>query len=147
MDVHTPADIDISALNDALADAPGTRAPLVVWMIEHHDELITLFAKRRVNWARFCDYLGRQGMTNGRGEKLAPETVRQSWVRARAVVAKQRGSARALSPAPAVTLAPASPPEPKFRPARMRNDGRGLSTEERRALGDPTVPADPSDPR
>lgn len=52
---------------------------------------------------------------------------------------------RVPSPAPAVSSAPASPAEPKFRPARLRNDGRGVSVEERRALGDPTVPADPND--
>lgn len=54
---------------------------------------------------------------------------------------------RAPLPAPVITPAPTSPPEPKFRPARLRNDGRGVSVEERRALGDPTVPADPRDPQ
>lgn len=147
MDAHAPADIDLSALSDELAEAPGTRAPLVVWMIEHHDQLATLFAMRRVNWARFCDYLGRHGMTNGRGGKLAPETVRHSWIRARAVVAKQRIASRATSSVPVVTTPSASGSEPKFRPARMRNGGRGVSVEERRALGDPTVPAVPSDPQ
>lgn len=147
MEGKTLADLDLSALTDELADAPGTRSPLVVWMIEHHDELGTLFTTRGVNWSRLCEYLGRQGMTNGRGEKLTPNTVRHSWLRARAAVARQRAANRPPLPAPVTAPALASSPEPKFRPAKMRNDGRGVSVEERRALGDPTVPADRNEHR
>ena len=57
---------------------------------------------------------------------------------------EHQSSNRAPASAPVVTPAAASS-EPRFRPARLRNDGRGVSVEERRALGDPTVPADPDE--
>ncbi|MDX5929555.1 hypothetical protein [Acidiphilium acidophilum] len=92
---HTPT-IDLAELDAAMHQAPGARAPLIVWMMDHHDDLIALFARRRVNWTRFCSYIADHGFLNGKGEPLKPEAVRQCWKRARAVIARQR----ALPPLP-----------------------------------------------
>lgn len=81
--------IDLDELAVALR-APGARAPLVVWMIEHHDELATMLSRTRVNWAGFCAYVDRQGFRNARGEPLVPGNVRECWKRARAAIAKEK---------------------------------------------------------
>lgn len=97
---HTPT-IDLAELDAAMHQAPGARAPLIVWMMDHHDDLIALFARRRVNWTRFCSYIADHGFLNGKGEPLKPEAVRQCWKRARAVIARQR----ALPPLPGAAAA------------------------------------------
>ncbi|MGH7119632.1 MAG: hypothetical protein ACREFP_11700 [Acetobacteraceae bacterium] len=84
--------IDFDELAVALR-APGARAPLVVWMIEHHDELASMLARTRVNWASFCAYIDKQGFRNARGEPLIPDTVRQCWKRARAAVSREKKAA------------------------------------------------------
>lgn len=86
------------------------------------------------------------------GHTLRPETVRSYWKRARLIVIKQRAATPRPSfkfpkPAPAAPESPSTPPEPKFKFAKMRNGGLGVSAEELRALGDPSAPADPNDPR
>ncbi len=84
--------IDFDELAVALR-APGARAPLVVWMIEHHDELASMLARTRVNWASFCAYIDKQGFRNARGEPLIPDTVRQCWKRARAAISREKKAA------------------------------------------------------
>ncbi len=84
--------IDLDELAVALR-APGAHAPLVVWMIEHHDELAAMLSRTRVNWAGFCAYVDKQGFRNGRGQSLSPDNVRQCWKRARAVIARERKAA------------------------------------------------------
>jgi len=84
--------IDLDELAVALR-APGARAPLVVWMIEHHDELAAMLSRTRVNWASFCAYVDKQGFRNGRGQSLNPDNVRQCWKRARAVIAREKKAA------------------------------------------------------
>ncbi|MGC9271820.1 hypothetical protein, partial [Acidiphilium sp.] len=89
-ETSTPPIIDLAELDAAMHQAPGARAPLIVWMMDHHDDLIALFARRRVNWTRFCSYLADHGFLNGKGQPLKPESARQCWKRARAVIAHQR---------------------------------------------------------
>ncbi|MGH7085807.1 MAG: hypothetical protein ACREFN_12540 [Acetobacteraceae bacterium] len=124
--------IDLEELAVALR-APGARAPLVVWMIEHHDELTTMLARTRVNWASFCAYVDRQGFRNAKGQALTPDNVRHCWQRARTVVTKEKKTnarrrlaesmtARASADAEGM---PASSGEPasavhRFKPVRKR---------------------------
>jgi hypothetical protein len=89
-ETSTPPIIDLAELDAAMHQAPGSRAPLIVWMMDNHDDLVALFARRRVNWTRFCGYIAEHGFLNGKGQPLKPEAVRQCWKRARAVVAHQR---------------------------------------------------------
>jgi len=98
---HPAPTIDLAELDAAMHQAPGARAPLIVWMMDNHDDLVALFARRRVNWTRFCGYIAEHGFLNGKGEPLKPEAVRQCWKRARAVIARQR----ALPPLPGAAAA------------------------------------------
>lgn len=148
----TGPDIKLADLETAMAYAPGTRAPLIVWMIDHHDEFAALIAKHRVNWAGVSQFFTQQGFQAANGHTLRPETVRSYWKRARLIVIKQRAATprppfKFPKPAPAAPESPTTPPEPKFKFAKMRNGGLGVSAEELRALGAPSAPADPNDPR
>ncbi|MDD2861494.1 MAG: hypothetical protein PHI71_10570 [Acidiphilium sp.] len=141
-------------LTRRLNSAAGTRAPLVMWMIENHDELDRVLSLARVNWLAFAGYVTELGFLNARGKPLSPQNVRQCWGRAKKTHAAKsarlppsKSSTPSSTPRP-VDPVPAPPPaEPKFKFAKMRNGGRGVSPEELRELGDPSAPADPNDPR
>lgn len=147
--------LNIDDLREAMATSIGHRTPLMVWMITHHDEFAELVTIHRPDWAALSQYFADAGFKARDGAVLKAETTRTYWLRARRLVAKQRTTARRAAfrspapaqPAPAPSEANAGTTEPKFKLARMRNGGRGVSAEELRALGDPSAPADPNDPR
>jgi len=145
----------------------GARSPIVQWMVENHDEFAAAVAATGVRWEKVAAYLAEHGLRTARGDAPSGETTRRCWMRARRLVAKQRARQRRSAPAsvpaaqpgrpeakPAPALpgdrapiaTPAGQPKPKFEFASLRNEGRGVSDAERRALGDPTAPADPNDP-
>lgn len=131
--------IDLDDLREHLS-RHGARSPIVQWMIENHDEFAATLEVTGVRWQKLAEYLAAHGLRTARGGIPSGETARRCWLRARHHVAKQKGAKRR----PVTTAAPADPatrPEPKFQFVRFRNEGRGVSAEERRALGDPTAPA------
>lgn len=132
--------IDLDELALALR-APGARAPLVVWMIEHHDELAAMLTRTRVNWASFCVYVDRRGFRNARGQSLTPENVRHCWQRARVVVTREKKAASRRRLADGMTVhatadgdqivlssGAGSAKEPRFEPARLRSGYRAGAT-------------------
>ena len=154
----------------------GARSPIVQWMVENHDEFAAALAATGVRWEKVAAYLADHGLRTVRGDIPTGETTRRCWTRARRLVARRRTRLRRAAPAsvpagrpgkpegdpspalpgdPAPVAAPAGAragavagaPKPRFEFARLRNNGRGVSAAERRALGDPTAPADPNDPR
>lgn len=151
----TPASLDLDDLRNAMATSIGHRTPLMVWMITYHDEFAELVTIHRPDWAALSAYFANAGFKARDGAVLKPETTRTYWLRARRLVAKQRTTARRAAfkfpppaqPTPAPSAAPTDNTEPKFKFAKLRNGGLGVSAEELRALGDPSAPADPNDPR
>lgn len=139
-------------LTRRLKSAAGTRAPLVMWMLGNYDELDRVLSVSRVNWLAFAGYVTDLGFVNAHGKSLSAQNVRQCWRRAKKAHAARPArlspskplTPRASDPVPAT---PPTEPEPKFQFASLRNGGRGVSAEELRALGDPSAPADPNDPR
>lgn len=112
-------------LTRRLNAAAGTRAPLVMWMIENYDELDRVLSLARVNWLAFAGYVTELGFLNARGKSLSPQNVRQCWGRAKKTHAAQ--SARltpSKSPTPRpVDPVPAPPPaEPRFKVARAHDE-------------------------
>lgn len=160
-------DLDIEKLGAAMAAGMRRRSPLMVWFIEHHTEFAALLQKHGADWKGLARHFADAGLLSRTGTPLTPRTVENYWHRAQRLIARQRtGQRRAASapvspptaPVPKFAFAPrrgedqgapglsaeaAPQPEPKFKPARMRNEGRGVSDAERRVLGDPTAPADP----
>ena len=145
-------EIDLDALAQAASTGGRTRAPLVIWMCEHHDEFAALLDRQGVNWNRIATFFSENGYAGAGGQPLTPRTVRSYWGRARKLIAQRRArehdqpattdECQALGGTAAPTE-PAAPAAPKFQPSWMRNEGRGVSAAERQALGDPTAPADP----
>lgn len=119
--------IDLDELAVALR-APGARAPLVVWMIEHHDELAAMLSRTRVNWASFCTYVDKQGFRNGRGQSLSPDNVRQCWKRARAVIARERKAAGRRRLAEGLVTSPGAESDRLVQPHDARS-GNGSGVE------------------
>lgn len=157
-------EIDIQKIGEAMSAGVRSRSPLMIWLIENHDEFAALLAKHGADWKGLAKQFSDAGLVSRSGNALTARTVETYWLRARRHVAKQAtarrksSGGRAASPAepsgktttafePATPAEPAARPEPKFKPFKLRNEGRGVSDEERRALGDPTAPADPNDPR
>lgn len=119
--------IDLNALAKAASVGGRARAPIIVWMCDHHDEFAAILTRQGVNWTRIAAFFADAGYTGARGEILIPETVRSYWKRARKIVAAQRKRAR-NQPAPPAAITPDSPStataptEPKFKLARARDE-------------------------
>lgn len=139
-----PPEIDLDALAKAASTGGRTRAPLVIWMCEHHDEFAAMLERQGVNWTRITEFFADAGFAGADGQPLIPRTVRSCWARARKIIASRQAKARAQqTPAPPRQAA-------IFKPATMRQAGQGVSAEERRAAGDPanqTGPAAPAKPK
>jgi len=167
MDQGSRPNIDLADLRLHMS-GHGARSPIVQWMVENHDEFAAAVAVTGVRWEKVAAYLAKHGLRTARGEIPSGETTRRCWTRARHLVARQRTKQRPSAPAsvpagqpgkpaglpspalpadPAPVAATADQPKPRFEFARLRNEGRGVSDAERRALGDPTAPADPNGPR
>lgn len=151
---------DIEQLAELMAAGMRRRSPLMVWLIEHHDEFAALLYKYGADWDGLAGYFSKSGLRTRAGKPLGARTVKNCWFRAQRHVAKQREKRSASVEAPKLSRAtdealsaPGAPVEPpqkpkrKFAFVRLRNEGRGASAAERRTLGDPTVPGDPDNPR
>lgn len=99
---------------DGLGKGTGTRAPALLWMIDHHDEMLALIRRHRINWAFVADRLTEAGFRDAADHPLKPRTVRSYWERARKYVANN-------PPAPAIPVPPPSPPPPASAPAPSRS--------------------------
>lgn len=96
---------DPAELSRRLTGQTGTRAPLVVWMIEHYAELEQIIAIHHVNWNTMTEYVSELGIKSAQGTPLKPNNVRACWGRAKKVV-EQR--AVKLASAPVATQPPES---------------------------------------
>jgi hypothetical protein len=116
------SDFDIRKISETMPASYGRRSPLIVWMVENHDEFAAFAKKHRPDWDALTQQFTEAGLVSRSSKPLNPETVRTYWKRARALVARQRVEARASTqpPSPAtpdVPNTPATPasPEPRFK--------------------------------
>jgi hypothetical protein len=72
-------------------------------MIDHHDEMLALIRRHRINWAFVTERLTEAGFRDAADRPLKPRTVRSYWERARKYVANN-------PPASAMPVPPPSPP-------------------------------------
>ncbi|MCF3948180.1 hypothetical protein L2A60_16010 [Acidiphilium iwatense] len=90
----------------------ATRAPLLLWMIDHHDEMRALIQRHRINWAFVTERFTQAGFRAAGDRPLKPRTVRGYWERARKYVEKHPPAAPVALRQEAVAPAPASAPLP-----------------------------------
>lgn len=95
---------------------PGIKSPVYAWLASHHDALTAAFAKQAPSWKALAKYLADGGITNANGVAPTPTTVRSSWLRVEADIARKRGR-RIRLPQPDAS---SSPP-----PAPVLGDGLG----------------------
>ncbi|MCW8309492.1 hypothetical protein AruPA_20975 [Acidiphilium sp. PA] len=100
---------------DALGKGTGTRAPALLWMIDHHDELLALIRRHRINWTYVTERLTEAGFRDAADNPLKPRTVRSYWERARKYVANNPPDP--VIPTPSPSSSPASSPSPAPPPA------------------------------
>ncbi len=113
--------LDPAELYRRLSEKPGTRAPLVVWMVENYVELDRIISVARVNWQAVTEYLTDLGIRNARGTPLQKDNVRACWVRTQKIMAGQN-----RRPATRTQILPAQesqpPAEPRFKPVRAHDE-------------------------
>lgn len=101
-------DID---LNDLIfQDGKPPRSPLVIWMMDHHDDFAALIRRHSVNWPHVAERFNRAGFRATGNKPLNPETVRTYWKRARHYVARNRAAIAASSPPEPAAPVPAHTP-------------------------------------
>jgi len=85
---------------------------------DHHDAILAALGGRRVGWKGACAAFAKAGLTDRTGKPATPVTARQTWLRVRRHVAKERAwEAKArLEALPQVAHLP--PPAPKLAPAQ-----------------------------
>lgn len=116
--------LDGTELTRRLMQSSGSRAPLVVWMIQNYDELRRIFHLTRVNWVTFAEYVTELGFVNARGRPLTPNNVMECWRRTKkAMGVAPRAKKKARPPDQASSPAPApAPVEPRFKVARAHDE-------------------------
>jgi hypothetical protein len=82
-----------------LGTGTGTRSPLLLWMIDHHDDMTAMIQRHRINWETATQRFTEAGFRSGRDRPLTPRGVRACWTRARKFVASHP-PVRVSSPAP-----------------------------------------------
>ncbi|MDD2859843.1 MAG: hypothetical protein PHI71_02090 [Acidiphilium sp.] len=144
-------DDEFSRLQAAVARNPGSRTPLFRWLLDHHTETTALLRRFGKNWTGMAEGFNELGLKSRNNKPITPMLVRKTWDSVCRYEAEHRRALAAalpsVPPAPPPEPSPQPNPEPKFKFAKMRNGGLGVSAEELRALGDPSAPADPNDPR
>lgn len=146
------ADDEFSKLQAVVARNPRSRTPLFRWMLDHHAEMATMIRRFGNSWGGMAEGFNELGIKARNDKPITPMLVRKTWESVCRYEAEHRrilaASAQPAAPPPPLAT-PSSPetPEPKFKFAKLRNGGLGVSAEELRALGDPSAPADPNDPR
>lgn len=63
---------------------------LYYWMVEHHDEMVAAGHETRIRWGALCAALIDLGLKDGRGSDPRPSTARQTWLRVRQALQRQR---------------------------------------------------------
>jgi len=62
---------------------PSNRSSLFWWMVEHHDDMVSSRAGRRMNWKALCARFADLGLTDVTGKPANLRSARQTWERAR----------------------------------------------------------------
>jgi hypothetical protein len=110
----------------------GERSSLFWWFVEHHDELIEQAVGKRMRWGPLSARFAEHGLTDVRGLPASPRTARETWLRARRVVAQAKARKQALAETAAAR--PGSTP-----PSRISPDWRPQEV----VAPPPTRPAHP----
>lgn len=94
-----------------LFSQPNARAkrPLIIWMMEHHNEMVALIRHHRISWQFATERFTAAGFTAASHRPLKPETVRSYWKRAQKYVAHERAIAAKQTPPVSTQTPPASP--------------------------------------
>lgn len=116
-----PREIDLDALAKAAATGGHPRAPLVVWMCDHHDEFAAILSRNGVSWPSITAFFAKAGYAGAHGETLTPGTVRSCWSRARKIVARRRQAPSRPKEASARSM-PETMDDPRFRFVRARDE-------------------------
>lgn len=107
---------------DGLGKGTGTRAPALLWMIDHHDEMLALIRRHRINWTFVTERLTEAGFRDAADHPLKPRTVRSYWERARKYVANNPPVPAAPASSPSPSPSPAPPPASAPAPSRSGFD-------------------------
>lgn len=73
------------------------RSTLFYWMVEHHDEMLAKAKGRKLRWVELCVSFKALGLTNQQGEPATEPAARQTWYRARKLVAIERSQVAAFA--------------------------------------------------
>ncbi len=101
------------------------RSSLFYWMVEHHDEMLAKAKGRKLRWIELCVTFKTLGLTNQQGEPANERAARQTWYRARKLVATERSqvaafAATGLGPRYLTTQAPSRSRAPSsWRPEQL----------------------------
>lgn len=105
---------------EALELAASERSPLFLWMLRHHDRLMSLPTGRRMNWRGLSRELAAEGLTDRDGNPPSAETARKTWQRVRRFVAERRTQEAAAS---STSRAPELKPKPGDEPPEDEASG------------------------
>ena len=92
------------------------RSSLFYYLYDNHDEIARASAGRRIRWQPMAARLNELDLTDGHGKPATAEATRQTWIKVRKEVRKQR-SLRATG------MLPVAAPRPKKLPADWRPSG------------------------
>jgi len=65
------------------------RSPLFWWMVENHDR-IAASSRGRISWKGVCSEAAARGLTDANGNPPSMRTARETWRKARSLVAAER---------------------------------------------------------
>jgi len=95
------------------------RSSLFWWMVENHDALAGAADGKRIRWKPTWAYLAQLELRDADGNPPTERTARETWLRARAEVKRQRQQTAHARAAMFPTLRPL--PAPQTQPARPAN--------------------------
>lgn len=115
---------DTKAIDNSVA-RNRLRSSLFRWMVKHHDNIVERWDGDKIDWVTFCVELTELGLADLTGKPASEKTARQTWFRARKVVAEKRAKAASQPPRPVhpsridKEWRPANaPPPPQLAPVR-----------------------------
>jgi hypothetical protein len=79
---------DVQDVIDYLLQGPN-RSSLFWWLVDHHDELAEAAGTKPIRWGPLAVRLASYGLTDRENKAATPETVRQTWKRARRFVVEE----------------------------------------------------------
>ena len=74
----------------ALIERGPLHSTLYYWLLEHHDELLAAAQAGPIRWAPLCAKFVSLGLSNKHGSIASPATARQTWLRVRLAVRRDR---------------------------------------------------------